>query len=505
MTFTEAAALVLRLCGKPLHYKDITDIAIEKSLLSHVGKSPEVTMGSRLNALLKKSDKENPLQRVKPGVFALREWTEQKINEGLSDKRPPLDCINPEELEAALREASEQPETEDDVEPAAAHVPLTDVDVPEDDEEKHRLELSQGAQDLFAHEEDDDEPIFAVEEDEDAAPAAPSEGLEAQDRAGKRRRRRRRARGRREEGDDTSDDLPTYTVSDADPEETVAHLAREEREIPPVVQEPNDVAIDWVRAVESALGDLEKGRNLVSPAAVLDQMRRKQSLEPGLGAGALLSLMTADNARAQAMGGSPRFKISGGKVGLMSWFGDRRIEEARRAFQRSLDNLKAAQLRSLSEQLARMPQRAVGELVTLLLERMGGTDIKVIRRPGAHGSELHLSANLKLRGLESAWGSLASAIVIRRDGRDVGRERVLELRGSLHHYGSAGHGWLITSGQVLSGAREEAASTGATPVSLTGRTELAELFMEHGLLVQRTSVELFTLDLDLVESLSGGQ
>src|SRR5580698_9595558 len=76
MTFTEAAAEVLRLAGKPLHYKEITELAIEKNLLSHVGKSPEVTMGARLAALLKKEDKGNPIVRVKPGVFALREWSE---------------------------------------------------------------------------------------------------------------------------------------------------------------------------------------------------------------------------------------------------------------------------------------------------------------------------------------------------------------------------------------------------------------------------------------------
>src|SRR5258707_15643514 len=74
MTFTEAAAEVLRMAGKPLHYKEITELAIEKNLLSHVGKSPEVTMGARLAALLKKEDKTNPIVRVKPGVFALAEW-----------------------------------------------------------------------------------------------------------------------------------------------------------------------------------------------------------------------------------------------------------------------------------------------------------------------------------------------------------------------------------------------------------------------------------------------
>ncbi|MDH3727510.1 MAG: winged helix-turn-helix domain-containing protein, partial [Myxococcales bacterium] len=53
MTFTEAAVEVLRLTGKPLHYKKITEIAIERNLLSHVGKTPETTMSSRLATMVK--------------------------------------------------------------------------------------------------------------------------------------------------------------------------------------------------------------------------------------------------------------------------------------------------------------------------------------------------------------------------------------------------------------------------------------------------------------------
>src|SRR5664279_785010 len=93
MTFTEAAAQVLRLVGKPLHYKEITDVAIEKNLLSHVGKSPDVTMGARLAALVKKGDKENPLVRIKPGVFALREWDPATIEKGLADRTPALERL----------------------------------------------------------------------------------------------------------------------------------------------------------------------------------------------------------------------------------------------------------------------------------------------------------------------------------------------------------------------------------------------------------------------------
>src|ERR1700756_3185544 len=82
MTFIEAAAEVLRQAGKPLHYKEITELAIARNLLSHVGKTPEVTMSHRLTSAIKKDDKEVPIVKVKPGVFALREWEGKKGKRG---------------------------------------------------------------------------------------------------------------------------------------------------------------------------------------------------------------------------------------------------------------------------------------------------------------------------------------------------------------------------------------------------------------------------------------
>src|SRR4051794_12152769 len=121
MTFTEAAAEVLRMAGKPLHYKEITELAIEKNLLSHVGKSPEVTMGARLAALLKKEDKSNPIIRVKPGVFALREWEGKRRKRGEEpaevedndDAGSEMD-INALEVETATRGEVAEPEAEDE-------------------------------------------------------------------------------------------------------------------------------------------------------------------------------------------------------------------------------------------------------------------------------------------------------------------------------------------------------------------------------------------------------
>ena len=52
----------------------------------------------------------------------------------------------------------------------------------------------------------------------------------------------------------------------------------------------------------------------------------------------------------------------------------------------------------------------------------------------------------------------------RRRG-DLAANASATFRGALHHYGPASAGWLITTGQVLSGAREEAATPNAAPRS----------------------------------------
>jgi len=164
-----------------------------------------------------------------------------------------------------------------------------------------------------------------------------------------------------------------------------------------------------------------------------------------------------------------------------------------------VDRYREVARRALLRRFQELPHRAMGELVLLLLERLGMTDIQLVRRPGSPGSELHLSAVTR-----GAAGNVPTAIVVRRDGREIGRERVTELRGALHHYGPASAGYLITTGQVLSGAREEAAAQGAAPVTLLDGLGFARLCEEHGVAVLETRVSLPVPDLDLFEALRGG-
>lgn len=513
MTFTEAAAQVLRLVGKPLHYKEITDVAIEQNLLSHVGKSPEVTMGARLAALVKKNDKENPLVRIKPGVFALREWDQRTIDRGLADRTPALDRIAAHAVAAVDVAAPPAPP-----EASRPNDALDEEAPPPDEEELTRAKMAAKASEIFAPEEDDDLPIFA-EEAGDAATGDDETGAEGG------RRRRRRPRHRRPEDERGGGELPAYTVSDVPtdlvvdagepaPERSGRERGGRERDSRerdsreregrrggrsgPVDELAGRDAADLAAELLSSL-DRSGGPVGFHKLAELAQRRHPSSGEAGQLAGALAAAVRADNLRRADAGQRQRFRVQGSRVALTDWLLDGELSRLERDLGALVDRYREASRRLLLRRLQELPPRGLGELVMLLLERLGVTSLEVVRRPGSASSELHLSGRTT-----GPLGELRVAVVVRRDGRELGRERVTEVRGALHHYGPAQAAWLVTTGQVLSGAREEAAAPGAAPCTLIDGIALARLCEEHGVAVTSTRVSLALPDLELLETLRGG-
>jgi hypothetical protein len=590
MTFTEAAAQVLRLVGKPLHYKEITDVAIEKNLLSHVGKSPDVTMGARLAALVKKGDKDNPLVRVKPGVFALREWDQRTVDQGLADRTPALDIIASRagDLAAAEPPHIPDPELDEGEEDRIADEDLDGEEAPQrsDEREAERAKIAAAATDLFEPEEDDDEPIFG------APPAPPpddgnggGDGDGDGEAAGRRRRRRRkRGRGGLE---DKGDDLPTYTVSDppadladaeAEPREGEPEAIRDRerpverergRERDRAERDRGDrdrgdrdrdrgdrerserdrdrdrgdrdrdrgdrdrdrgdrdrdrgdrdrdrgdrdgdrnggVAVDLLSgkeladALASLLATYDRGAGPVSAFKLAEALQRRgrTTSDPGQLQSLLLTVARADNLRRAAAGQRARFRLVGARVGLVDWLLDGELLRLEREALAAADRYREATRRALARRLADLPARAFGELALLVLERLGVSASAPTRRPGLPGGESHY---LGVQG--GPAGEARVAIVIKRDGREVGRERVNELRGALHHYGAASAAILVTTGPILSGAREEANAPGAAPVTLIDGARLAQLCEELGVGVMTTQVSLPLLDGELFEALRGG-
>ncbi|HJL23363.1 MAG TPA: HTH domain-containing protein, partial [Polyangiaceae bacterium LLY-WYZ-15_(1-7)] len=191
MTFTEAAVEVLRLVAKPLHYKKITEIAIERNLLSHVGKTPEVTMSSRLATMVRKDRGEAPIIKVKPGVFGLREFSKEVLDAAQHESGHDYEL--PKEPADAKGEAKGDESAQKKGDAGKGDAGKGDAESSAekgDDDEKKKAEAKESPKlpgaEMFPEEEDDDEPILAKIEsgggDDDDEPK----------RRGKRRRRRRR-------------------------------------------------------------------------------------------------------------------------------------------------------------------------------------------------------------------------------------------------------------------------------------------------------------------------
>ncbi len=537
MTFTEAAAEVLRLAGKPLHYKEITEVAIEKNLLSHVGKSPEVTMGARLAALLKKEDKTNPIVRVKPGVFALREWGKKGSDDAVSDDGG--DDVNVNALDIEATTAVKAPTS------SAASFSDDEEDDEVSDNDALRADLAASGAELFDDEEDDDQPILAgppPQHGAAAAPGAPSqpqgEGATGEG-GGRRRRRRRRRRGggnavpQNGESFGREATSPSIAAIDGDghrgsmepaassgdvqsPRDGVPMVSR------PVVRDRQQImSAGAQQTLDHALpeGDELAGRDLADAAlivltafdrnagpvpirSVVEHLVRRGRLggDPALASTQLAASLRADNLRRAALGQRARFRFaSGGRMAPTEWLLGSDLVRLEQDVMIAVERYREGARRTFLRRVQELPGHAFVELALVALERIGMTQVRLVRRAGTSGGEAHFAAIHKTGGDE-----IRTAIVIRKDGREIGRERVGDLRGTLHHYGPAVCGWLITTGQVLSGAREEAAAGGAPPIALYDGLAFCKLLEDEDVAVVQTRFTIALPNLELLESIRGG-
>jgi len=70
--FKTAAREVLREVGHPIHYTDITEIAIQSGYLESAGRTPHNTMRARLSVDVR-DNPDSPFLQTAPGVYGLRE------------------------------------------------------------------------------------------------------------------------------------------------------------------------------------------------------------------------------------------------------------------------------------------------------------------------------------------------------------------------------------------------------------------------------------------------
>ncbi len=543
MTFIEAAAEVLRHAGKPLHYKEITELAIQQNLLSHVGKTPEITMSHRLTAAIKKDDKDVPLVKIKPGVFGLREWEGKKgrkgsaapvVTEASEDEAAAGEDegggVNALEIEAALRGAEKAGEGEESEQDAD-----DERSTPVSGEEALRADLAASGAEFFDDEEDDDQPILGGP----ANQAEPVGGAQPAGEGGRRRRRRRRRGRGGAPGEGAAPGEARF--GGARPEPSQPRLDGQIQPMPivsiegdssieardgggpsrPVVRDRQQImAGGQPTGIDLPLGDGDElaGRELADASAIVlssfdrnagpvpvrsvaDALMRRGRLQgdPALAAAQAGAAMRADNLRRSSSGQRPRFRFaSGSRVALTEWSLGGELPRLEQDVVAAVDRYREASRRAMLRKLQELPGHALIELLLLTLERTGMTNLKAVRRAGSPGGEAHFSALHK-----SGGDAVPVAIVVRKDGREIGRERITDLRGALHHYGPASAGWLLTTGQCLSGAREEAAAPGAPPVALYDGIAICKLLEELDVGVIKTRFAVSIPDLELLETLRG--
>jgi hypothetical protein len=464
MTFTEAAVEVLRSVGKPLHYKKITEIAIEKNLLSHVGKTPETTMSSRLATMVKKDRGDAPIVKVKPGVFALRESAEEPEEETADSATPESDA--PEPVETA--EAQAEPGETGDAPPAEAS----------SDESSIATQELPGA-DVFPQEDDDDELILA-NLDDDAG-----EG---------KRPRRRRSRRRR---DRDSDSGGAEARSERRPSSS-RRRPRKEPQAPATraAQVGEPVGRDLSDAIETALrGRSRQARTLHQVAEALIEGGRLSGSAATL-APTLSAAIRGDNAKRLATGRRPRFREGEGQVALLEWELPNEAVNAERDAIRAADRQRQSIRRTLIRRLKDLPDGALLELLATWLNAVGVHSLRAVR---SEAGDFNLAGTLR-RGPEET----PLAISIYRGRQAVDNDAVVALRGRLHDFDHARIGWVITLGKAAEAASTEAHAEGAAPCAVFDGDALASSMEEVGVGLSRMSLPLAVLDIDLLDSLGAG-
>ncbi|MGZ5958119.1 MAG: HTH domain-containing protein [Myxococcaceae bacterium] len=111
MTFYEAALRVLEAAGQPLNSVEITERSIAQGLLSHVGKTPEQTMLSRLAAMARRA-RDRQVTVTGPETFALTAWGVPEDAAALEAMSAPYE--HPEEHLPPLRPVERHPEPRSD-------------------------------------------------------------------------------------------------------------------------------------------------------------------------------------------------------------------------------------------------------------------------------------------------------------------------------------------------------------------------------------------------------
>lgn len=140
----------------------------------------------------------------------------------------------------------------------------------------------------------------------------------------------------------------------------------------------------------------------------------------------------------------------------------------------------------LRNHLATMDPFKFEELIKLLLEEMGYTDVETTSPVNDKGVDV-------VANVELGVSSVREVIQVKRRKANVGRRVLDQLRGSLHRW-DAVRGTIIATGGFSGGTIRAAFERGAAPITLIDGEKLLDLLTEHEIGVSKNPVEYIEFD-----------
>lgn len=534
MTFLEAAVVVLEREGRPMHYRDIARRAIELDLLSHIGKTPDQAMQTRLSSALRRDPKGSRIVRKGPGVYQLRPGVRSgdgkppvkddasKTPSSAGDK--PQRTSEPKDAEAKKeagrpekRDAPQQAQKTEHTEPPPKQEGPVDKeehrqqqgrsrkDEPRQGNRSDRREQPRQSEPSPNRDRRESQPAPKASPRQEPRSSGPGQGSDPRpDRSPQPRqearpeptsRDDRRRRPRDDEGADEENRPPRRQRStnggghqqqpqDRAPGEGSSRnrrrRKRRRKSLPP------EAGADLLEAITRFI-EVRPAEVAISELVRMTKSRGLLEGEPASVEAALIAALRADNAVAVANGGKPRFIITSSSVGMTDRVIDQESSSIEQKINAEVEHLRETTTRDIGSRLAQEPLVSLVALTKSCLSHAGFGEAKQVKS----GAE---EALLKVPPPHLGAGTLAVVVTSWRDGDNERlKRRVAELRGSLHELG-ASRGLLVWSRPAPDGALAAAMAPGAAAVEIWDARELARRMVSAGIGVRPVVVKLPLLD-----------
>jgi hypothetical protein len=529
MTFLEAALEILKRERKPLHYKELTEKAMERKLLTFVGRTPEVTMQTQLTSAVKKAPGA-PFVRVKPGVFGLLRYPEAapepekpaakpvaapaaedkpaEAGEGRGRRRrrggrgrrrdrrggEPLSAENPSDSEkAALLEPrdgrGEPPSGAEDAEEPnigslsaeARAAALAETGVLEGDSEEE-----EGALDGGGAEEGADEELEETGAEESGLPT---------DLAGEQPGRASDVEaGRSGEGDSTPAPIPASETTPAPASAgagapSAGGAAESGGAGGRKVMSPVDAAIEILRGQSPGRG--------VHVRQIADSAVRRRLIhgEPNEAWRVLRAALASESKERLRAGLRPRIRSAGsGLYALSRRVPDADLEKAEYVFGEARRALRERTLAALEQRLGELAPSSFEAMARVLLQREGFGPATFVKR--VEGT-IYVEA-LRGRGFRPS----RTLIALRPGMTAAGRRAIGELRAGIRAR-NQDEGILLLAGRLSDEAIAEWKQAGQ-PIEVVDGPAMAETCVRHGIGVLSAGVAVDLVDADFFAELSEG-